>query len=269
MGKDADSKEPKILVFDIELFPIWARIWSPWDQNVSLNQVIKDWTVASYAAKWVGKKEIFYEDTRKRRDCRDDKKILKGIWKLINEADVLITQNGKSFDIKKLNARFVMNGMDPPHEPLHVDTKILAKRRFGFTYNSLEYLAIALKTEFKKLKSKKFIGQDLWTECEAGNIKAWAEMELYNKRDVLATEAVYEKLAKWGTPGVNLNVFREGTVFRCQCGSSKFNSDGTRTNSGGRYRRYRCVGCGRCSSDSGQARNLLDKEKRDSLRGRK
>jgi hypothetical protein len=191
------------------------------------------------------RKKVHYMDQRSRRNMRDDKHILKPLWKLLNEADIVVTQNGKAFDEKKLNARFIINGFPPVQKYLHADTKQLAKRRFGFTYNSLEYLCEALKVPFKKQKSKVFIGQDLWTECLKRNLKAWDEMKNYNIQDVLATEACFDVLAKWGIPGIDLRVFEKFTDFRCECGSRRIIKDGTRANSQGIYQRYRCKNCGR------------------------
>lgn len=259
---------PRILVFDIELLPIEAYVWSPWDQNISPNQIKQDWTVASYAAKWLGKKEIFYADNRKSKNVRDDRKLLKGIWLLLDDADIVVTQNGKQFDEKKLNSRFLINDIGEPAPFKHADTRQMAKRRFGFTYNSLEYLCDALKVKFKKLKSKKFIGQDLWTQCLAGSVAAWKEMERYNKRDVQATECIFEKLRPWGMPGIDLNVFRSGFDFRCQCGSSDLVRRGTYKTKTGEWRQYRCNNCRAWPRESGAKNNLLGETKRESLRGK-
>jgi len=114
-----DTKHlPKVLVFDIETSNILARVWSIWQQNVGLNQIKEDWFVLSWAAKWLDKDEVMYEDLRGRINRADnpnpkghlDLDLLDRIWHLLDEADVVITQNGIKFDSKKLNARFIING---------------------------------------------------------------------------------------------------------------------------------------------------------------
>src|SRR5688572_13848342 len=45
-------RSPRILFFDIETAPIQAYIWGTFDQTVGLNQIIEDWFVLSYAAKF-------------------------------------------------------------------------------------------------------------------------------------------------------------------------------------------------------------------------
>src|ERR1035437_3391457 len=123
-------KGPKVLIFDIETAPIIAHVWSIWEQNVGLNQIVADWHVMSWSAKWLDapSTQVMYEDQRLEQNIENDKRLLQGIWDLLDEADVVITQNGKSFDQKKLNARFVMNGFQPPSSYKHIDTKIIAKQ---------------------------------------------------------------------------------------------------------------------------------------------
>jgi uncharacterized protein YprB with RNaseH-like and TPR domain len=257
----------KVLCFDIETAPMLAYVWGLWDQNVALNQIAQDWHVMSWAAKWLDGEKIFYADQRNAKDIKDDKKTLEGIWKLLNEADVVVTQNGKNFDSKKLNARFIMNGMPPPSPYKHIDTLVLAKRHFAFSSNKLEYLSDKL-TVNKKSKHKKFAGFDLWVECIKGNKEAWAEMEHYNKQDVVTTEELYKRLAPWGGTGVNLNIFRSAEEFLCQCGSNDLKHDGYHTTNTGKFRRFVCQNkkCGAWLHESGAGNNVLTKIKRFKLK---
>lgn len=261
MKNNITKKNPKILLFDIETAPIIAYVWSLWDQNVGLNQIESDWHVLSWAAKWLGEKPVLYSDQRHSKNIEDDKKLLWKIWQLLDAADVVITQNGKKFDVKKLNARFIYHGFKPPSPFKHIDTMVLAKKHFGFTSNRLEYLANTLKTKTKKLSRREFDGFDLWKECLAGNIKAWREMEKYNKADVLALEQVYEKLIPWDS-SINFNVFHDKLDNVCKCGSTKFTKYGFAYTATGKYQRFQCVKCGAHTQGK---ENLFSKEKRASL----
>ena len=71
----SDVQKPRILVLDIETSYLEARVWGLWNNNVALNQIIKDWSILSFAAKWLDEDEIFYMDTRDKEDKRDDKDI--------------------------------------------------------------------------------------------------------------------------------------------------------------------------------------------------
>lgn len=234
----------KILVLDIETSPIEARVWGLFKQNIALNQIKEDWAVLSWAAKWYGdpEEEIMYMDNRDRRNPKDDKAILKKIWKLIDEADVLITQNGISFDIPKLNARFVMHGLGKPSSFKHFDTLRVARKHFKFTSNKQEWMTDKLCTRHKKSKHNKFPGFSLWDACLAGNKEAWKEMEHYNKEDVLSLEELASILLPWDS-SINLSVFVDKHV--CNCGSLNIKKQNSffYTNSS-KFEKYRCQDCG-------------------------
>lgn len=258
-----NSNGPKILLLDIETAPILGYVWQLWDQNVALNQIKSDWYILSWSAKWLGDapNKTMYADQRKAKNIEDDSKLLKGIWQLLDEADIVIGQNSNAFDIKKLNARFILNGMQPPSSFKKIDTMLLAKKHFGFTSNKLEYMSDKLCKKYKKLKHTKFPGFEMWRECLAGNIKAWKEMEVYNKYDVLALEELYTKLIPWDNT-INFSVYRDDTKHICTCGSSNYKLNGYAYTSTGKFQRYKCVDCG---SETRSKTNLLSKDKRKSL----
>lgn len=253
--------KPKVLIFDIETAPILGYVWSIWEQNIGLNQIHKDWHVISWAAKWLGDSKVMYQDQRQAKRIDDDKALLRGIWNLLDEADVVITQNGKAFDQKKLFARFALQGFKPPAPFKHIDTKLLAKKHFAFTSNRLEYLTDKLCTKYKKLKSHKFPGFDLWRECLRGNQAAWAELKKYNIHDVLSLEELYTKLAPWDSGNV-FSQFREGPPA-CDCGSTQFQKRGTYNTKIARYQKFQCKGCGGWSRGR---ENLLPPESRKQRR---
>lgn len=253
--------KPNVLLLDIETAPILGYVWGLWDNNLALNQVHTDWYILSWSAKWLGADKLLYMDQRDAKNIENDKKILKGIWKLLNKADIVITQNGKKFDIKKLNARFIFHGFKPPSSFRHIDTYVIAKKYFGFTSTKLEYMTDKLKTKHKKLKHKKFPGFEMWKECLAGNKKAWKEMELYNKHDVLGLEEVYSKLIPWDN-SVNFNVYSENKTSVCSCGSKEFYRNGYFYSSTGKYQRYSCKKCG---SEFRERGNQLGKKKSKSM----
>ena len=257
-------KGPKVLVFDIETSPLLGFVWTLWENNVALNQIHTDWHVLSWSAKWLGDapNKVMYMDQRNVKNVENDKKLLQKIWNLLDEADVVITQNGKSFDHKKLNARFILNGFQPPSSYKHIDTLEIAKRHFGFTSNKLEYMSDKLCVTYKKLKHAKFSGFELWKECLAGNIEAWKEMEVYNKHDVLALEELFTKLIPWDS-AVNFNIYNDEEINTCKCGSNIFTRNGYYYTSAGKFQRYKCKDCGAESRDK---INLLSKEKKASLK---
>lgn len=230
---------PKVLIIDIETKPIEAYVWGLYDQNIAVNQIKNDWEIISVAWKWLDSKIV----TQFGRNDYTEFQILKLIRKALNAADIVVTQNGKKFDIRKINARFAIKKIRPASPFQQVDTRQLAKKNFGFTSNSLEYLSDKLNKKYKKLKHKNFPGMELWIECLKGNEKAWSAMREYNIFDVLATEELYTKLLPFGI-NINWNVYygAEGAV--CPCGSTDFHEDGHCYTSAGKYKKYECRKCG-------------------------
>ena len=243
--KPHGAKRPKILVFDIETSPMEGLFWSIWDQNIPLSRIKKDWTVLAWAAKWLGddpKKTVYY-DTFFQRDQRDDKRILKKIWKMLDEADYVLGHNSNSFDIKKLNARFIQHGMQPPSSYKRFDTKILCKRHFAFTSNKLEYITDKLCTKYKKLKHGKFPGNSLWDQFLAGNVEAQKEMEIYNKYDVLSLEEAFLKILPWESANL-FEQYYDSDIDICTCGSIDFKKNGFYYTATNKFQRYTCKNCG-------------------------
>jgi len=261
-----EEKRAKVLFLDIETAPIIAYVWGLWDQNVGLNQIETDWYVLSWSAKWLDSDgdEVIYRDQKGKVDIEDDSEILKGMWDLIDQADVVVGHNLDKFDLKKLNTRFLMAGLQPPSSYKTEDTLKMAKSKFSFTSNKLAYLTDKLCTKYKKLNHGKFAGFELWKQCLAGNPEAWEEMQIYNKYDVLSLEELYKVLAPWSSK-VNFNVYtddqEEETV--CSCGSKDFRLNGYAYTSSGKWQRYRCSSCG---SEVRSGQNLLSTEKRKNLK---
>lgn len=239
-------KKLNALVLDIETAPITAYVWGRHDQNIAINQIKVDWHVIGWAAKWLSEPTVIYHDQRNHRDLTDDRDILKPLWHLLDSADILITQNGKAFDAKKLNARFILHGWNPPSPYKHLDTYLIAKNAGAFTANSLEYLSEKLCKKYKKLKHAKFPGMELWNECLKGNLAAWNEMQKYNIHDVLATEELYGKLKAWA-PDNAPEVYEAKPDVNCGVCGAHAERNGYVVVKGGRKPRYHCQSplCGR------------------------
>jgi hypothetical protein len=188
----------RTLVIDIETSPIEGFVWGTWKQNLSLDQIKTDWSILSYAAKWVGESKVFYEATggRGADKVRDDSVLLPGLWKLLDEADRIVAQNGFKFDVKKVNYRLIECGFDPPSPFRVYDTLLASRRLFAATSHKLGWLSEKL-TDTPKSKHRKFPGWELWLECLKDNPAAWAEMKKYNIQDIKATEKLWKRQQAW------------------------------------------------------------------------
>jgi len=230
----------KILIFDIETSPNLAYVWGKWKQNVHDGQFVDKSYIMSFAAKWLGDDEVFYFDNRH----NNDKQIVKELYKLFDEADIIVAHNGKRFDIPRVLGRGLVHGLTPP-SPYHtVDTLLVARRKFGFLSNTLANLCEELKLPLKG-KHKKFAGFDLWVQCLKQNDAAWDEMEEYNRQDILSLEALYFRLLPYIDNHPNVSRMQGEEVCQCtNCGSESLQMRGKyHSKAGLSYQRFVCTDC--------------------------
>jgi hypothetical protein len=256
---------PKVLIVDIETAPILAEVWDIWDQNVGLNQIVKDWSILSWSASWLDENKIHYRDTGNQKDVRDDSKILLPLWKLLDQAEIVVGQNSVRFDVPKIRARFAYNNIKdrkPPSDFRQQDTMRMAKKYFSLTSFKLEYMAKFFGLKTQKMVHRKFVGHELWRECLKGNKKAWAEMRKYNPVDVKATKELYKVLLPYDK-SINFNVYNPHAENKCSCGSFVIQKRGFAYTNAGKFQQYWCYDCGKWWTDT--KNNLLSKLKRKGM----
>ncbi len=224
----------KLLLLDIETAPNLATVWGLYDQNIALNQLLKPGYTLCWAAKWHNQPEVMF-----RSIMTGHKSMVRGIHKLMCQADAICHYNGNKFDVPVLAKEFLLMGLPPPTPAKQIDLLRTAKGRFRLASNKLDFVAKALglgsKTEHK--------GHQLWLECMAKNAEAWKTMETYNKQDVLLLEKVYDRLLPWIAVHPNRSVM--GDTFCCpKCASKNYQQRGFSIQVGGKFRRYQCKDCG-------------------------
>ena len=253
----------KILVWDLETSPITSYTWATREQNVALNQIKEDWSVLAWSAKWYGDpaSKTMYMDNSKAKNIRDDKALIVGLAKLLNQADIVITQNGDKFDIKKFNARAVIHGLPPVRHYRSTDTLKESRKVFSFTSHKLEYMSEKLNKKYKKLKHSEYPGFELWKAILEGDKRAWKVMKKYCIHDVLATEELYRTIQGW-IKTQNLACYFDDADLRCVCGSTHLTKRGFVYTDSGKYQGYRCEDC--LKRPHGKT-NLLSTEKKRNL----
>lgn len=242
LANPIEHKLPKILILDCETAPIEAYVWKMWKENVSLDQVISDWFMLCWSAKYLFS-DIVYSNrlTTKEAIEKDDKRIVTELWKLLDECDIVIAHNGKAFDIPKVKARMIVHGLPPTRPYRQIDTLMAAKYQFGFSSNKLQALA-----ELFGLPSKMDTTFELWAKCMRGDDEALRYMEEYNKQDVIVLEEVYMKLRPWISGHPNMNLYADGVKEeRCpNCGSADIYHDGSYYTMVSKYDLFTCKSCG-------------------------
>jgi len=237
-----ETKNPKILLLDIETARMIFGGWNTGKQYVGHGQIIKDWFMLGWACKW-----IFEPDTKsdfvtgKEALLRDDSRICKSLWKLVDQADIIITHNGNSFDIPKINTRFFLNGLPPPMSYQTIDTCRVGRKYFAFSSNALNYLGKLIVN-----KEKLHTSYQLWIDCENGDQEQLDFMEEYCIGDTTLLEEVYLELRPWIKSHPNLAVLMDAQEQCCpNCGGFDFESNGGYyTTPQNRYESVRCKSCG-------------------------
>lgn len=227
-----------INLIDIETSPNIAHVWGLFNQNVGLNQLMDSSRTLCFAAKRLGSKAIRFE---REISPEDNKNVIDAAWDILDKADIVIHYNGRKFDIPTLNKEFILNGYLPPSPYKEIDLLQIARKRFKFPSNRLDYVADALGYG-KKYQHE---GHTLWVKCMSGDPEAWKIMEEYNKRDVKILEDVYWRMLPWIANHPNVGLMLSSDRPACtNCGGHNLESRGKRYSATQAYQRYRCKDCG-------------------------
>jgi hypothetical protein len=111
--KEEINTSARVLIIDIETAPLLSYTWGIWQQNVGLNQIQSDWFMLTWAAKWLFEDKVYSGKlTAKEAKAQDDGRITKGIWELVNQADIVIAHNcvEKSTPVLKADMTWVPAG---------------------------------------------------------------------------------------------------------------------------------------------------------------
>jgi hypothetical protein len=258
-----DRGAPKVLLFDIETLPIIGNFWDTGKQYIGPDNILEDWVVLSWSAKalfaskiegdiltpaeiWRRNEQIFKSEPK---DHNADERIVRRIWKYLDEADVVITQNGIKFDVRKLNARFLYYRL-PPYRPFHhIDTLRGAQAAFASSSHKLGYM-----TQWLGLTRKRHTDFSLWQRSQIGDQAALKEMYDYGLNDTNILEEYYTTIRAWIPGHPNFSAYTNKyidlhadevacSVCRHPIHSSKLRET-YRTPIGNTYDAGRCPHCG-------------------------
>lgn len=225
--------KPNILLWDLETSLHVMAGFGIWQQNIPTKHILEEWYIICGAWKWYGEDKVHAVST----STKDDSKVIKRIHKELMKADIIVAHNGDKFDIKKFETRCLYHGLEPLPKIVSVDTLKVAKKRFKFTSNRLDYIA-----KYLGVGAKLPTTDGLWLDVLRGNKKALKEMVEYNKVDVLVLEKVFDKLKPY-IDTINFNIYTNKMVCK-NCGSQHVVARGYAVTKVGKYQRYQCQECG-------------------------
>lgn len=234
-----EDKVSTTLCLDIELTPRKVYVWSGRNYEVDVIEEIDPWYMLCFSWQWLpGKTEVFSQrmGKRYRPGKLDDYEVVARLRELLDQADIVLTHNGKKFDIKKFNSRCLFHKIKPPSDFKQIDTYQLFKGNFAEDSNKLQEIAAKYGLGNKVVHN----GFPLWKACMQGEEKAWKTMERYNKRDVDLTVAAYALIREW----INRPKTTYDNRLPCpHCDSQNTHRRGVEINSLGRWRKLQCRDC--------------------------
>lgn len=254
---------PVIKVVDVETAPEIAYSFRRFKAFISPEQVIKRGYLLSYSSADLHTGEVEGKSLADydlfEIDHTDDYAMCQDIWRILDEADIIIAHNGVKFDRAYINQRFAYHGMQPPSTYVVIDTLKAAKKQFALPSNALKEMCLYFETENFKLDNEGF---SLWKACCEGDREAFGRMQTYNDGDVLSLRDLYLKLLAWIPQHPNVSAYFEDDACRCsRCGSKdvavvpgKFYHTAVST--------FEIIRCAQCDSLSRGRSNLRSKEKR-------
>jgi DNA polymerase elongation subunit (family B) len=229
--------KPRVLTIDIEVSP--NLVWEYNTRNInyiSPKQVVEPQRILCFAAKWHdSKRALFYSEFH-----NGTEDMLDALWHLLDEADVVVSYNGRGFDMKHIRWSLVKAGYTPPSPAKDVDLFSTVRSQFAMPHKKLDTVCKDLG-----LGGKVEIGGfDLWIPVLAGDEKAWKLCRKYNIQDVLLTEALLDRLGPWvkGFPHMGLWNGEDRCCWRC--GDTDLKQFGWHLTAITRYARLQCQDCG-------------------------
>ena len=249
-------QSPKILSLDIETSLMTVQTWGCYEQKVPANMIVDDWFIICWAGKWLFQDKIISDVcTSKEAIAKNDQNVINSAWQMLNKADIVITHNGRRFDHRKLNARFIYYGLSRPSHYLTIDTLKATQKQFATSSHKQDYL-----TKYLKLPEKIKTDIDLWKECSKGNEKALSRMVKYCRGDVRGLEELYLTIRSWIDNHPNLPLFTDYDGSRCPaCESNKLTWKNFYYTPMGKYKTFRCE-CGAIGrSREAEKRKVLTK----------
>lgn len=187
---------PKLVFFDVENSPSLGYYYDLYKEG-NIVSTVQPWFMLSFAWKRPGTDRVYcrglidypgYE-----KDKTNDEKLVKDLWKLFDENDILVGQNINRFDIRKANSRFLYWNLPPPSPYRTVDTLQISRRVSKQDSNSLG----SLSKFFGYGDKLPTTGWDTWQGAIDGKRSAWDVLKKYNQHDVRITEKVWSRLAPY------------------------------------------------------------------------
>jgi DNA polymerase III epsilon subunit-like protein len=232
------------LYFDIEVSANVGLFWqSGYKLQVGTENIIKERAVICICYKWEDDEDVYYLQWDKKQ-C--DKKLLQEFINVANEADELVGHNGDKFDLAWIRTRCLLHKIDMFPTYNTIDTLKIARSKFRFNSNRLDYIG-----KFLGLGQKNHTNFDLWKDIMLKNCtKAMNTMIDYCIQDVVLLEKVHKALNNHIPAKTHYGVIFGGDRGSCpECGSEEIIKNNRRVTASGLVKiQMKCKNCGKLHS---------------------
>jgi DNA polymerase elongation subunit (family B) len=232
------------LYFDIEVSANVGLFWqSGFKLQIGTENIIKERAIICICYKWEDDKDVYYLQWDKNQ-C--DKKLLQEFISVANEADELVGHNGDKFDLSWIRTRCLLHKIDMFPTYNTIDTLKIARSKFRFNSNRLDYIG-----KFLGLGQKNHTNFDLWKDIMLKNCtKSMNIMIDYCIQDVVLLEKVHKALNNHIPAKTHYGVIFGGDRGSCpECGSDDLIRNNRRVMASGLVKiQMKCKNCGKLHS---------------------
>jgi DNA polymerase III epsilon subunit-like protein len=172
--------------------------------------------------------------------------MLQDFIKVANEADELVGHNGDKFDLAWIRTRCLFHRIDMFPTYITIDTLKVARSKFKFNSNKLNYIA-----KYLGIGQKIHTDYDLWKDIVLNKDKdAMDKMIKYCKMDVILLEKVHKELSLHIPAKTHYGVIFGAYKGSCpECGSDDLVRNNKRVTASGVVKiQMRCNTCGKFHS---------------------
>lgn len=234
----------KRLFFDIETSPNIGLFWEAgYKKNIDYSNIIQERAIICICYKWEDDKEVYALQWDAKQN---DKAMLIKFVEVANTASELVGHNGDKFDLAWIRTRCLFHGIQMFPTYTTIDTLKVARSKFKFNSNRLNYIADYLGLG-QKIKTEFNLWKDILLKKDKVAMEA---MIKYCKKDVVLLEKVFKHLNTHIEAKTHYGVLFGQYKGTCpECGSDDLVGAGTRTTATGVVKlRYQCKTCNKYHS---------------------
>jgi hypothetical protein len=166
---------------------------------LNIEDLIHPYFIICWSASYVGSDTVWSDCVTPKeiaswhKGKSPDERILARLQELMESADLIAGHNVDGYDVKRSNTRFLLNGIEPVVGKKTIDTLKIARSKFKFESNKLDYISQVLG-----FRPKDAIHNSDWIEIvTTGSEKTLRKVLKYNKGDVKSGKDVLERLMKY------------------------------------------------------------------------